>query len=94
TRVLVLVVDSAGWHTATRLPVPADVRLHVLPPCTPQLQPVEAFWPLAREAVANRSIGRIDRLRSILRTRLTYLARNPSVVQPRVAFRWTQALEQ
>jgi hypothetical protein len=39
TKILVLVVDNAGWHTAKRLPVPGNVRLHCLPPCTPQLQP-------------------------------------------------------
>jgi hypothetical protein len=93
-KVLVVVVDNAGWHVAKRLAVPPNVVLHFLPPCTPELQPAEAFWPLVREAVANRSIGRIDRLRSILRTRLAYLARNPSVVQPRVGFRWARTLEQ
>lgn len=30
--VLVLVVDRAGWHTAGRLVVPANVRLHFRPP--------------------------------------------------------------
>jgi len=92
-KVLVLVVDNAGWHVAKRLAVPPNVVLHFLPPCTPELQPVETFWPLVREAVANRSIGRIDRLRSILRARLEYLARYPDVVQPRVGFRWTRSLE-
>jgi hypothetical protein len=93
-KVLVVLVDNAGWHVAKRLAVPPNVVLHFLPPCTPELQPVETFWPLVREAVANRSIGRIDRLRSIVRARLAYLARNPNVVQPRVGFRWTRPLEQ
>ena len=65
-----------------------------LPPCTPELQPAEPLWPLVREAVANRSIGRIDRLRALLRGRLAYLARNPEVVQPIVGFRWAARLEQ
>ena len=38
-----LVVDNAGWPQAKRLTVPANVRLHFLPPCTPELQPVEPF---------------------------------------------------
>lgn len=42
-KVLVLVVDNAGWHTAKRLAVPVNVRLHSLPPWTPPLQPVEPF---------------------------------------------------
>lgn len=92
-KVLVLVVDNAGWHTAHRLVVPANVVLHFLPPCTPELQPVESFWPLVREAVANRSIGRIDRLRAIVRARLAYLARHPATVRPVIGFRWARRLE-
>ncbi|VTR92427.1 Uncharacterized protein OS=Anabaena variabilis (strain ATCC 29413 / PCC 7937) GN=Ava_2181 PE=4 SV=1: DDE_3 [Gemmata massiliana] len=89
-KVLVVVVDNAGWHVARRLNVPPNVVLHFLPPCTPELQPVEPFWPIVREAVANRSIGRID----CLRARLEYRTRNPSVVQPRIGFRWVRSIEQ
>jgi transposase len=92
-KVLVVLLDNAGWHVARRLAVPANVVLHFLPPCTPELQPVESFWPLVRESVANRSIGRIDRLRAILRNRLAYLASHPELVQPVVDFRWTRRLE-
>jgi hypothetical protein len=92
-KVLVVLVDNAGWHTAKRLVVPGNVALHFLPPCTPELQPVEPLWPLVREAVANRSIGRLDRLRAILRARLGYLAGNPAVVQPVIGFRWARRLE-
>jgi transposase len=92
-KVLVVLVDNAGWHVAKRLAIPGNVVLHFLPPCTPELQPVEPLWPLVREAVANRSIGRIDRLRSILRSRLAYLARNPGTVRPIIEFHWTRRLE-
>jgi hypothetical protein len=57
-KALVLAVDNAGWHTTKRLPVPANVQLHFLPPCTPELQPVEPFWSLVREAVANDTFSR------------------------------------
>jgi hypothetical protein len=79
-----------GWHVARRLVVPPNVVLHYLPPRTPELQPV---GPLVREAVANRTIGRIDRLRAILRSRLADLARNPAVVRSVVGFRWARRLE-
>jgi transposase len=92
-KVLVVLVDNAGWHVARRLVVPPNVVLHYLPPCTPELQPAEPLWPLVREAVANRSIGRLDRLRAILRARLGYLVRSPEVVQPVIGFRWVTRLE-
>ncbi len=63
TKLLVLVVDNAGWHTVKRLAVPANVRLHSLPPCAPELQPVEPFWTLVREAVANDTFDRLTDLR-------------------------------
>jgi len=93
-KVLLVLVDNAGWHVARRLVVPPNLVLHFLPPCTPELQPAEPLWPLVREAVVNRTIGRIDRLRAILRGRLAYLAGHPKVVQPVVGFRWTTRLEQ
>jgi transposase len=92
-KVLVVLVDNAGWHRARARVVPSNVVLHFLPPCTPELQPAEPFWPLVREALANRSIGRIDRLRTIVRTRLGYLAGHPHVVQPVVGFHWAVRLE-
>lgn len=92
-KVLVVLVDNAGWHVAKRLVVPPNVVLHFLPPCTPELQPVEPLWPLVREAVANRTIGRMDRLRSILRARLGYLAGRPELVRPVIGFHWTRRLE-
>ncbi len=91
---LVVLVDNAGWHVARRLAVPPNVVLHFLPPCTPELQPAEPLGPLVREAVANRAIGRIDRLRSIIRDRLTCLAGYLEVVQPVVGVRRATRLEQ
>ena len=67
TKVLVVVVDRAGWHTAKRLAVPANVRLHFLPACTPELQPVEPFWALVREGVANDTFDRLADLRRVVR---------------------------
>jgi hypothetical protein len=92
-KVLVVLVDNAGGHVAKHPVVPPNVVLHYLPPCTPELRPAEPLWPLVREAVANRSIGRIDRLRAILRVRLAYLADHPEIVQPVIGFRWARQLE-
>ena len=45
-KLLVLVVDNAGWHVSKTLDVPNNVVLYRLPPCTPELQPIEPLWPL------------------------------------------------
>jgi transposase len=93
TKVLVLVVDNAGWHTAKRLVVPPNVRLHFLPPCTPELQPVEAYWPLVREAVANDTFDRLGQLRRVIRRRCRKLAADTATVRGAIGFRWAANLE-
>jgi hypothetical protein len=92
-KVLVLVVDNAGWHTAKRLAVPANVRLHFLPPCTPELQPVEPFWALVREAVANDTFDRLADLRRRVTRRCKRLAGDRATVKGAIGFRWATNLE-
>lgn len=45
----VMVLDGAGWHTAKHLRVPDNVTLVRLPPCAPELNPVERVWLYLRE---------------------------------------------
>lgn len=93
-KILVLVVDNAGWHTAKRLTVPPNVRLHFLPPCTPELQPVEPFWVLVREALANETYDRLADLRRVVRRRCRRLAGDRAMVLGAIGFRWAVRLEQ
>ena len=88
-----MVVDNAGWHRAKRLAVPANVRLHFLPPCTPELQPVEPFWALVREAVANDTFDRLADLRRVIRRRCRRLAADRATVLGAIGFRWAVRLE-
>ena len=92
-KLLVLVVDNAGWHRAKRLAVPANVRLHFLPPCTPELQPVEPFWPLVREAVANDTFARLADLRRRVVRRCQRLAADRATVKGAVGFHWAVNVE-
>lgn len=87
-KIIVLVVDNAGWHTAKSLQVPPNVIVHRLPPCTPELQPIETLWPLLRESTANRIFRDIGHLKNVLRRRCNYLATQPDLVQARVGFGW------
>jgi transposase len=63
-RIIVLVLDNAGWHTEPGLAVPEGVRLVHLPPYSPELQPAECLWPVLDEPLANqhfRTIQDLDR---------------------------------
>lgn len=92
-KVLVVVLDRAGWHRAKRLSVPPNVRLHFLPASTPELQPVEPFWPLVREAVANDTFDTLTNLRRRVVRRCQRLAADHETVKGAVGFRWAANLE-
>jgi hypothetical protein len=87
-KILVTVVDNAGWHIAKELQVPANVRLFGLLSCTPELQPAEHLWPLVREALANRDFEHLVGLVAKLRRRCNWLTEHPEVVQGPVGFHW------
>ncbi|MBC7735806.1 MAG: transposase [Candidatus Saccharibacteria bacterium] len=43
-----LTLDGAGWHGSAALTVPDTLALLTLPPCSPDLTPVENVWPYLR----------------------------------------------
>ena len=43
-----LVLDGAGWHGGHALVVPDNISLVVLPPYSPELNPVEKVWQYLR----------------------------------------------
>jgi transposase len=44
----VLVLDRAGWHTSSKLKIPDNVSLILLPPKSPELNPTESLWHYLR----------------------------------------------
>jgi transposase len=45
----VLLLDQAGWHTSSKLKVPANIILVPLPSKSPELNLVENIWQYMRE---------------------------------------------
>lgn len=87
-RIIVLVLDGAGWHTEPGLAVPDGVRLVYLPPYTPELQPAEHLWSLVDEPVVNRYFQTIDDLDAILERRCRYLNEDRQLVAAHAGFYW------
>ncbi len=90
-KVLVVILDGSGGHTAKGLRVPPNVVLHRQPACTPELQPAERLWPLVREGLANRVFDTLPGLTETLMTRCQWLADHPTVVAGAVGFHWAVA---
>ena len=90
-KVLVVVLDGSGGHTAKGLKVPPNVVLHRQPACTPELQPAEHLWPLVREGLANRVFDGLPELTETLATRCRWLTDHPTVIAGAVGFHWAVA---
>jgi transposase len=87
-RIIVLVLDNAGWHTEPGLRVPEGLRLVHLPPYSPELQPAERLWPVLDEPLANKHLATVQDLDRALADRCITLAAAPDLYKGKVAFRW------
>ena len=87
-KLIVLLVDGAGWHRSQDLVIPEGILLHPLPPYTPELQPVEAAWPLMKEPIANRSFTALKEVEDLLVDRCRYLSDHPEVLKGHIGFGW------
>lgn len=46
---IVMVVDVAGWYKSNTFVLPTNLRLHFLPPQSPELNPLEHIWDALQE---------------------------------------------
>jgi transposase len=59
----VLVMDRAGWHKAKGLALPDGITVLLLPPYSPELNPVENLWHYLRSHyLSNRTYDDYDAL--------------------------------
>lgn len=88
TKTVILVLDKAGWHVSEDLDVPEGIRLVFLPPYSPELQPAERLWPLARETLANKSFASLKDLDQALAARCLALTQQPNTIKAHTQFHW------
>jgi transposase len=93
-KIIVLLVDRAGWHTTGELTLPEGIRLFALPPYTPELMPTECAWPPLREPLANRPINDLDELEAILIERCRFFMENRSLFKQHVGHQWVIEAEE
>lgn len=53
---IVLAMDGAGWHKAKNLQVPDNIEIILLPPYSPELNPVERFWQYIKQNIIKNQI--------------------------------------
>lgn len=60
---IVLIMDGAGWHKSKGLVVPEGITILLLPPYSPELNPVENLWHYLRSHyLSNRAYDDYDAL--------------------------------
>lgn len=91
-KIIVLMIDRAGWHTTKKLQIPEGIRLIPLPPYTPQLQPVESAWPPLKEPMANRAFNKLIEVEEVIAKRCQYLTAHPDILKGQVGFGWVARL--
>lgn len=62
--VVVLIMDQAGWHKSGKLRVPDNITILLLPPKSPEINPVERLWHyMRRHHLSNRAYDDYDHIR-------------------------------
>ena len=91
-RYCILFLDGAGPHICGDLVVPRDMHLELLPPYSPELNPVESLWDYIREHYFdNRAFPTIEGVATRLCEAFRDLDAAPHVVQSITSFTWVKA---
>jgi transposase len=86
---VIMVLDRAGWHRCKDLALPPNLRLLLLPPYSPELNPVEHLWDEIREKFFhNKVFNSLDALEDLLCTALNHMEHSPEKVRSIVAWSW------
>lgn len=90
---VLMVMDQAGWHLAGELIVPQNMRLLMLPPYSPELNPAEHLWEAVREdCFANHVFADLDAVESALTTGLCQLEADPARTRSMTGFGWITSI--
>lgn len=79
-RKVVLFVDGAGWHRSKKLKTPENVKIVIIPPYCPELNPVENFWKTVKRRLKNKTFRTMEELwaaiKPLIRFRCTDLVKS------------------
>lgn len=77
---VVLIMDQAGWHKSGKLRLPDNIVILLLPPKSPEINPVERLWHYMRSHyLSNRAYDDYDHIRRA--TGEAYRALTPDVLR-------------
>jgi transposase len=66
---IAIIMDGAGWHKSKDLEIPENMDIFLLPPYSPELNPVERLWGYLKQNVLhNRLFDSLDEIEESLQT--------------------------
>ena len=90
---IVMVMDQAGWHIASELDVPENMRLVLLPPYSPEINPAEHIWKALREdCVGNTVFASLDAADEALSAGLKSLELDQPRMKSLTGFKWITSI--
>ncbi len=87
-RIILLVLDNAGWHSPPGLTIPESIRLVDLPPYTPELQPAETLWVHLDEPIVNRHFNSLAELDAVVARQCVALHADRDRIRRQAGFHW------
>ncbi len=87
---ILMVLDSAGWHRSKELERPGNIRLELLPPYSPELNPTEHLWDYIREQKAfnNHCFASLQEVEDRLEEVLKNLHQEKDYIPSLCSFHW------
>jgi transposase len=86
-------MDQAGWHIAQELEVPQNMRLVLLAPYSPEINPAEHIWDALREdCIGNTVFASLDAVDKALSKGLRSLESDPERMQSLTGFKWMTSI--
>ncbi len=90
---IVMVVDGASSHKSKELKVPDDVTLVLLPPYSPELNPVEQIWNfLHKNYFANKIFDSLDAATEQAERGLSDMAANRRAMESLTNWPWIKSI--
>ena len=87
-----LVFDGAGWHDSADLVMPKNITPIILPPYSPELNPVENVWEyLRKNKLANRLYETCENIVEACRDAWSSLMAAPDRIASIAARSWAKA---
>ncbi len=84
-----LVMDGAGWHGSKELTIPENVSILLLPPYSPELNPVELIWrQLRQRKLSNRLYPTIDHLEAAVSEAWMWISNQQEELSDLCLFPW------